>query len=128
MWSIYSAIWQVVNPWKSPAHRDTFGAEQRNFYTAFVRFDNNVTGVLFGSRASGGRVLRSELHGVGIGCYMKIPEEIEIHEDNNRSTMGGWEVDGVDQRDSPSYEGVLTMHRHFADCVRNREVPLTRPP
>ena len=56
---------------------------------------------------------------------MKIPEEIEIHEDNNRSTMGGWEVDGVDQRDSPSYEGVLTMHRHFADCVRNREVPLT---
>ena len=39
--------------------------------------------------------------------------------------MGGWEVDGVDARDSASYEGVLTMHRHFVDCVRNRQVPLT---
>ena len=112
-------------PVEVTAHRDTFAAEQRNFYTAFVRFDNNVTGVLFGSRASGGRVLRSELHGVGIGCYMKIPEEIEIYEDNNRSVMGGWEVDDVDQRDSANYEGVLTMHRHFVDCVRNRKVPLT---
>ncbi len=112
-------------PVEVTAHRETFGAEQRNFYTAFVRFDNNATGVLLGSRASGGRVLRSELHGVGIGCYMKIPEEIEIYDDNNRSVMGGWEVDGVDERDTPNYEGVLTMHRHFADCVRNRQVPLT---
>ena len=112
-------------PVEVTAHRDTFDAEQRNFYTAFVRFDNNVTGILLGSRASGGRVLRSELHGVGIGCYMKIPEEIEIYEDNNRNVMGGWEVDGVDERDSASYEGVLTMHRHFVDCVRNRQVPLT---
>jgi predicted dehydrogenase len=112
-------------PVEVTAHRDTFDAEQRNFYTAFVRFDNNVTGILLGSRASGGRVLRSELHGVGIGCYMKIPEEIEIYDDNNRSVMGGWEVDGVDERDAPNYEGVLTMHRHFADCVRNRQVPLT---
>lgn len=112
-------------PVEVTAHRDTFDAEQRNFYTAFVRFDNNVTGVLFGNRASGGRVLRSELHGVGIGCYMKIPEEIEIYEDNNRSVIGGWEVDGVDSRDTASYEGVLTMHRHFVDCVRNKKVPLT---
>jgi hypothetical protein len=56
---------------------------------------------------------------------MKIPEEIEIYEDNDRSVMGGWEVDGVDQRDTPNYEGVLTMHRHFVECVRNRQVPLT---
>ena len=112
-------------PVEVTAHRDIFGAEQRNFYTAYVRFDNNVTGVVFGNRASGGRVLRSELHGVGIGCYMKIPEEIEIYENNNRHVMGGWEVDGVDQRDSPSYEGVLTMHQHFVDCVQNKKVPLT---
>ena len=112
-------------PTEVTAHRDSFKSEARNFYTAFVRFDNNATGVVFGNRASGGRVLRSELHGVGIGCYMKIPEEIEIYENNNRSVMGGWEVDGVDQNDSPSYEGALTMHRHFVDCVRNKKVPLT---
>ena len=104
--------------------------------TRLVR--NNATSILplsvliitlqacfLGSRASGGRVLRSELHGVGIGCYMKIPEEIEIYEDNQRNVMGGWEVNGVDERDQPSYEGVLTMHQHFVDSVRNRTVPLT---
>ena len=34
-------------------------------------------------------------------------------------------MDGVDERDTPNYEGGLTMHRHFVDCVRNRQVPLT---
>ena len=112
-------------PTEVTAYRDKFGGESRNFYSALVKFDNNVTGVLFGNRASGGRVLRSELHGTGIGCYMKIPQEIEIHEDNNSHTMGGWEVDGVDERDTPQYEGVLTMHEHFVNCVQNGKQPLT---
>ena len=112
-------------PVEVTAYRDKFGSQSRNCYTALVRFDNNATGVVFGNRASGGRVLRSELHGVGIGCYMKIPEEIEIHEDNKRHVMGGWEVDGVEQNDVNRYEGVLTMHEHFLDCVRNKRVPIS---
>ena len=112
-------------PVEVTAYRDKFGSQSRNCYTALVRFDNNATGVVFGDRASGGRVLRSELHGVGIGCYMKIPEEIEIHEDNKRHVMGGWEVDGVEQNDVNRYEGVLTMHEHFLDCVRNKKVPIS---
>jgi predicted dehydrogenase len=104
-------------------YRDKFGSSQWNHYTALVRFDNGATGVVFGNRASGGRVLRAELHGVGVGCYMKLPEEIEIYEDNRRSVLGGWEVDGADQKDADRYEGVLTMHEHFVDCVLNRRVP-----
>ncbi len=107
------------------AYRDCFGGEGRNHYTALIRFDNGSTGVVFGNRASGGRVLRSELHGVGIGCYMKIPEEIEILEDNKRRVVRGWEVDGVDEQDVPRYEGTLTMHEHFVDCVVNGKTPLT---
>ena len=107
------------------AYRDCFGGESRNHYTALIRFDNGSTGVVFGNRASGGRVLRSELHGVGIGCYMKIPEEIEILEDNKRRVVRGWEVDGVDEKDVPRYEGTLTMHEHFVDCVVNGKTPLT---
>ena len=107
------------------AYRDCFGGESRNHYTALIRFDNGSTGVVFGNRASGGRMLRSELHGVGIGCYMKIPEEIEILEDNKRRVVRGWEVDGVDEQDVPRYEGTLTMHEHFVDCVVNGKTPLT---
>ena len=65
-------------------------------------------------------MLRSELHGVGIGCCMKIPSEIEIHEYNRVRTLGGWEIDGV-----PCYEGLLSMHEHFVDCVVENRQPIT---
>lgn len=110
-------------PAEVTAYRDHFGSDHRNCYTALIRFDNGVTGTIFGNRASGGRVLRSELHGVGIGCYMDIPGTIEIHEDNQKSTMGGWEVDGVAEEDAYLYEGTYTMHQHFIDCVQTGTVP-----
>jgi hypothetical protein len=56
---------------------------------------------------------------------MKIPQEIELYEDNNSHIMGGWEVDGAERRDVARYDGVLTMHEHFVDCVRNKKVPIS---
>ena len=110
-------------PVEVTAYQDKFGSESYNNYTALIRFENGATGAIFGNRASGGRVLRSELHGVGIGCYMKIPQEIEIHEDNQVRTLGGWEIDGIEKEDVASYDGVLTMHRHFVDCINTDQVP-----
>ncbi len=107
------------------AYQDRFGSDYRNCYTALIRFDNGATGIIHGNRASGGRVLRSELHGVGVGCYMKIPAEIEIHADDQARVMGGWQVDGVDRADVSRYDGVLTMHEHIAECVRSGQTPLT---
>ena len=112
-------------PVEVTAYQDQFGGAGFDHYTALVRFDNRATGVMLGNRASGGRVLRSELHGVGIGCYMKIPGAIEIHEDNQVRTRGGWEIDGVPPDDVPCYEGVLTMHEHFVDCVVENRPPIT---
>ena len=63
-------------------------------------------------------------HSVGVGCYIKIPEEIEIHEDNQTRTLGGWEIDGVDKDDVPRYEGLLHMHEDFIDCVNNDRQPI----
>ena len=112
-------------PTEVTAYQDKFGGEGFSHYTAMVRFDNDATGVMFGNRASGGRVIRSELHGVGVGCYMDIPASIEIHEDNQMRTLGGWEIDGVDKDDVPAYEGLLHMHEHFIDCVNTNTRPLT---
>lgn len=107
------------------AYQDRIGSDHRNCYTGLIRFDNHATGIIHGNRASGGRVLRAELHGVGVGCYLKIPAEIEIHEDNQVRTLRGWEVDRVDQADVDRYEGVLTMHEHIAECIRTGQTPLT---
>ncbi len=104
-------------------YRDKFDAVDWNHYTAMIRFANQATGVVFGNRASGGRVLRAELHGVGIGCYMNLPQEIDIHEDNEQCLMDAWEINGDDPNDISRYEGVLGMHEHFVDCVRNGKVP-----
>ena len=112
-------------PVEVTAYQDKFAGDSYNHYSALIRFDNNVTGIIMGNRASGGRVIRSELHGPGIGCYMKIPEEIEILEDNQSRVMGGWEIDGVDKEDVPRYEGVLNMHEHFVDCIKTKKVPIS---
>lgn len=56
---------------------------------------------------------------------MKIPHQIEIHEGGETTVMGGWEVDGVDEEDVRRYEGTLTMHEHFLDCIEKGEAPLT---
>ncbi len=105
------------------AYQDKFDSENYNHYTALVRFENDVTGAIFGNRASGGRVLRAELHGVGVGCYMDLPRELEILEDNKSRTVKGWEIDGVDEKDFLNYDGVLPMHQHLLDCIRTRKVP-----
>tara|TARA_B100000029_G_scaffold516824_1_gene635351 strand:- start:69218 stop:70171 length:954 start_codon:yes stop_codon:yes gene_type:complete len=106
-------------------YRDKFGSVDWNHYTALVRFASDATGVIFGNRASGGRVLRAELHGVGIGCYMKLPEELDLWEDDQQTIIQGWDINSNNPDDISSYEGILEMHRHFLDCVQKKQVPLT---
>ena len=116
---------------KVTAYQDNYKSARRknnyqgkNSYSGIIRFANNAVGVVLGNRASGGRVLRAELHGVGIGCYMRLPEEIEIYEDNSGPRLlSGAEIAGTDAQDVHSYEGALTMHQHFIDCVRNGITP-----
>ena len=55
---------------------------------------------------------------------MKIPAEITILEDNQSRTLGGWEIDGVDEDDVPRYEGLLHMHEDFIDGVNNNKQPI----
>ena len=121
----WCAIWWAASRWRWRHTRTSFDSDYRNCYTGLVRFDNGATGFIHGNRASGGRVLRGELHGTGVGCYFKIPHEIEITEDNEARTLGGWQIDGVAEADTYLYDGVLTMHEHIVDCVRTGEKPLT---
>lgn len=104
-------------------YRDKFGSVDWNHYTALVRFASNATGVVFGNRASGGRVLSAELHGVGIGCYLKLPERLDIYTDDQQTVMHGWEINNDSPQDTLRYEGTLAMHEHFVNSVQNKIVP-----
>lgn len=95
-----------------------------NSFNSIIRFAGGAVGIVTASRTSGGRYLRSELHGPGIGCYMRLPEEIEILEARAEPRrLTGAEVEGKKIGDEPSYEGVLNMHQHFVECIHRGEVP-----
>jgi predicted dehydrogenase len=107
-------------------HAQLGGAEWPNCYNALVRFGSGAQAIITGNRSSGGRVLRVELHGIGIGCYIDpLPERLRILADNGQEdlTLTGAQLVGSDDRFE--YEGTLAAHRHFVACVRERRQPLT---
>jgi len=111
-------------PIEITAYQDRFGAEWRNCYNALIKFSNGAVGIVTGNRASGGRYLRAELHGIGVGCYMMIPDKLEIYMDNKPpELLSGAELAGADEDDLFAYEGTLAMHEHFFECVRKGETP-----
>lgn len=110
---------------ETTAYQDCFDENWRNCYTSMIRFENGATGIVMGNRISGGRVLRAELHGIGVGCYMRLPEGVEILADNQKPVWkSGADIAGCEAGDEPRYEGVLTMHEHFASCVLDGETPI----
>lgn len=107
------------------AYQDAQESGVKNVFNGVIRFANHAIGIVSGNRCSGGRVLRAELHGRGVGCYMMhMPKQVEICEEGKASRIvGGHELTGTDAADEPVYEGILAMHQHFVECVQNGEVP-----
>jgi virulence factor len=106
------------------AYQDKHQSSWTNCYNGLIRFANNAVGIVTGNRSSGGRYLRAELHGIGVGCYLRLPEQIEIYEDGKGPrVLSGAEVAQADPNDAPRYEGVLTMHEHFIECIQNGITP-----
>ena len=55
---------------------------------------------------------------------MQIPEQIDICQDNNpMRTIRGYELTNSSINDQLVYEGILALHQHFIDCIKNDQVP-----
>jgi predicted dehydrogenase len=108
------------------AHRSKFGSPHWNVYGALIRFDNDATGLIEATRASGGRTLGGQLHAATVGCYFDIPSRLALFtNDGQRNDLNGWDLGGVERSDSAAYDGTLDMHRHFIECIRSNTQPLT---
>ena len=106
--------------------QDTNASTWTNDYNSILRFKNGTVGIVTANRSSGGRTLRGQLHGVGVGCHMRIPDQIEVFEDDDgpRFTSGA-ELAGVDPAAQHEYDGTMEMHRHFAECIRTGDRPIS---
>jgi virulence factor len=104
------------------AYRDFLFTDWPSCYNAMIRFDNGATAIISANRTSGGRVLRAEAHGREIAAYMDdVPKSVKFLADNAREyeEVTGAQLAGSDEE--RTYEGVLEMHRHFLDCVRENK-------
>lgn len=113
-------------PLEVTSYQDSPATDWNTNYNALIRFRNGAVGIITGNRSSGGRYLRTELHGIGVGCYMQIPGEIEVHENGEGpNVLSGAEISGVPEDDTHGFDGVMEMHREFARSVMTGNTPLT---
>ena len=107
------------------AFRDTNGSNWINDYNALIRFESGATGTVLANRSSGGRTLRAELHGIGIGCYMQIPGQIEIFQDNRNPVMlTGESLNKSDKGRVHDYDGTMEMHNHLISSIEKGQIPI----
>ena len=107
------------------AFQDARGSDWTNDYTSLMRFENGTTGVVLANRSSGGRTLKGELHGIGVGCSFRIPDQLEVLEQGRQPrTEHGADLAGVPVDDPRAYDGTLEMHRHVAASIRDGRTPI----
>jgi predicted dehydrogenase len=107
------------------AFQDQLFAAWKTSYNALIRFDNGAIGIVTGNRSSGGRVLRFEIHGRGIGAYIDMPSRAEILSDNAPQPLVLTGAELVGSAVEQDYEGTLAVHRDFVDAIQSDRDPLT---
>ena len=108
------------------AFQDARQSSWPNNYNSLLRFDNGAVGIITANRSSGGRTFRAELHGLGVGCYLRIPDQIEVFQDGDEPrVLSGGEISGSEPEDTRGYDGTLAMHQHLAECIRTGRTPIS---
>jgi predicted dehydrogenase len=107
------------------AYVQTWYSDQENVFNALLQFESGATGILTANRASGARHERFELHGNGIGAYIRAPESAEVYTENNPEPVvfRGADLAGNDK--AHMTYGFSDESRHFIDCIKNNTPPLT---
>lgn len=107
------------------AYVQTWYSDQENVFNALLRFESGATGFLTANRASGARLERFELHGNGIGAYIRAPESADIFTESAAQPviLNGAALAGSD-KPHLTY-GFSGESRHFIDCIKTGTVPLT---
>ncbi len=107
------------------AYVQTWYSDQENVFNALLRFESGATGFLTANRASGTRHERFELHGNGIGAYIRAPQSAEVYTENGADPIPfqGTDLAGSDK--AHMTYGFYGESRHFVDCIQSGSQPMT---
>jgi len=107
--------------------------DHMNFYTAMLEFETGGLGILNSNRTSGGRALYFEMHAKGISAYGNIPgipgvDSLLVQKDNeayeNAKFIKNEDLIG-DNAPLTHIEGSFQANRHFIDCIKTDQIPIT---
>lgn len=95
-----------------------------SFTTAQMEFENGASGILVADRSSGQWMETLEIHGGSKSVLIKMPDSVTVVDGQQKHTTEmtplamGWAR-------SEDKLGFTNAIRHFLDCVRNNQTPLT---
>ncbi len=94
-------------------------------FNALVEFDNDCLGILLSNWRCGGRVHQFEMHAAGISAFVNPNYEAVIHADGEEfvERLDSKQVAGSDE--NFKFYGFYHQSRHFIDCVKSGQEPLT---
>ena len=106
---------------KSYVHQ--FYADWNNSFNAVMEFENGSVGILSGNRATGARYERFEMHGNGIGAYVRAPHKAEIWIDGQPEPTILEEKVLTGSDDMRITYGYRDENRIFIDCIKEDKTP-----
>lgn len=96
-----------------------------NTFNALMRFEGGATGLLWTNWAAGARILTCEMHAEGASAFVTIEGQARIYENNQPepTVLEATEVAGSVANHRSM--GFFQESRHFMDCIKSGELPLT---
>ncbi|MFT4104779.1 MAG: Gfo/Idh/MocA family oxidoreductase [Lacrimispora sp.] len=94
------------------------------FTTAQMEFENGASGILVADRSAGQWEETIEMHGGSRSVLIKMPDSVTITDEREKHTMEmtplamGW----AKSEDKLGFSNAI---RHFLDCVKNNQTPIT---
>lgn len=104
---------------------ENFYAEYDNTFNALLKFESGAVGILLTNWVVGKRILRVEMHAKGISAFAEPDDKAIIYKDNKEEgeILSTKEVAQSDKE--YKYAGFFAENRHFIDCIKKGELPLT---
>jgi predicted dehydrogenase len=116
--------WICGEPRKVASHIRALDADYENSFNALIEFESGASGVLLSNWTGGARVHTFEMHSKRFSAFVDPNARATIYSDSDKAVeITTQEAAGSDSQHK--VYGFFGENRHFIDCVRSGQEPMT---
>lgn len=104
---------------------ENFYAEYDNAFNSLLKFENGAVGFLLTNWVVGKRIFQVEMHAKGISAFAEPDDKAIIYKDNKKEAEFLSTQEVAKSNEMHKYAGFFGENRHFIDCLKRGEQPLT---